>query len=83
MKAKKKIRNGDTSHVTPNPIALTNKVIKVLYVPSFVLIFFFFFFCGGVYLKVHKDTSCYNCLSLDTSDWRENTYYKQVVYNVQ
>ncbi len=33
-------QNGDTSHVTPNTIALTNKVIKV--VPSY--------FCGGVYM---------------------------------
>ncbi len=32
-------RNSDTSHITPNPIALTNKVIKV--VPSY--------FCVGVY----------------------------------
>ena len=37
--SKRNFLKGDTSHVTPNRIALTNKIIKVM--PSYI--------CGGVY----------------------------------
>ena len=40
-KAKFFFQNSDTSHMTPNPIALTNKVIK--FAPRY--------FCGVVYTQ--------------------------------
>ena len=54
---KKNFLNSDTSHITPNPIALTNTIIKV--VPSY--------FCGGVYVE------CVNNIMVKLIIWQRVT----------